>query len=117
MPRRNHPEEARRHQVGVFIRDQDLREWRQESRQRKMSLSKWLYIRARRDRPVGDVQALAGSLGTLQALNTSIGRVGLLLNQITRIAWADGFDAASFASAISATQELQTLLRGVRGFL
>ena len=117
MPRRNHPEEGRRHQVGVFVREQDLREWRQQSRERNMSLSRWIYLRARRDRPVGDVQAMAGSLGTLQALNTSIGRVGLLLNQIARIAWADGFDAGRFSDAMAATQELQTLLRSARGFL
>jgi len=118
MPRRkHHPEEARRHQVGVFVREQDLREWRQQSRERNMSLSRWIYLRARRDRPVGDVQAMAGSLGTLQALNTSIGRVGLLLNQIARIAWADGFDAGRFSDAMAATQELQTLLRSARGFL
>lgn len=109
MPRRKDPSEARCHQIGVFVRTADLRVWRADAAKLNMSVSRYVYLRARRSSPtpVGNAAALVQAIG-------AIGRVGVVLNQLAKMAWTHGFDGVAFDDALAMTQELQRLLRGIR---
>lgn len=108
MPRRRNPADARRNQVGVFVDEQHLRQWRDEAQARGLSLSRWVYIRATRTAPspVKDIQVLVHAIG-------SIGRIGSVLNQLARLAWARGFDPSAFGEALVVTKELQRVLQSI----
>lgn len=108
LPRRLKDSESRRHQVGVFIRSQDLRLWTGLARQSHMSLSRYIYLRALRAAPMPSRDTLA--------LVGSIGRVGSLLNQIAKIAWSQGLDGTRFSDALALTAEVHRLLRSAAFF-
>lgn len=75
MPRRRDPSSARSHTLRVAVRERDRDEFLAEARLRQISLSALLFSRLCASRPVSVTDArVAGELG----------RVGNLLNQITR---------------------------------
>lgn len=108
MPRRKCMAEARNHQLTLAVREADARMLRAEARKLGISVSRFLYCRVmtptQKPLPHYDCMALAGA----------VGRIGGLLNQIARVAHADGFNAESFFAALALTQEVQRLLWAIR---
>lgn len=106
MPRRRNPADARDRQVCVAMRAGDVRKLKAEAQARGMSLSAWVYCRTMASKPMPSRDAMV--------LAASIGRVGGLLNQLARVAHADGFSPEKFLDALAVTQALQRLLWSVR---
>lgn len=100
--------EARDRQLTVAVREADARMLRAEARKLGISVSRYAYCRimtpTQKPLPYYDCMALAGA----------VGRIGGLLNQIARVAHADGFNTESFLAALALTQEVQRLLWGLR---
>jgi len=108
MPRRRIPGDARNTQICVAVKATDARMLRAESQKLGISLSRWAYCRmmsrTSQPRQNRDCMMLAGA----------VGRIGVLLNQIARVAHADGFNTERFQQALALTQEVQRLLWSVQ---
>ena len=106
MPRRRNPADGRTTQICVAVKASDARRLRAQAMARGMSLSRWVYCLTMASKPMPSRDTMA--------LAASIGRVGGLLNQLARVAHADGFSPEKFLDALAVTQALQRLLWSVR---
>jgi hypothetical protein len=104
MPRWNSPREARTQKVMVSVRAIDKSIWREEAKAQKISLSRWIYLRARAAGP------LPGPGSRDPQLSRELCALGSNLNQLVRIFHGHGMSAESAAEALSLVHEIQQRL-------
>ena len=104
MPRWNSPREARTQKVIVSVRATDKSTWKEEAKAQGISLSRWVYLRARAAGP------LPGPGSKDPQLTRELCAIGSNLNQLVRIFHGHGMNADSAAEALSLVHEIQQRL-------
>lgn len=104
MPRWNSPKEARTETAILSLRPIDKATWKEEAKAQGISLSRWIYLRARAAGP------LPGPGSKDPQLSRELSALGSNLNQLVRIFHGHGMNAESAAEALSIVHEIQQRL-------
>ena len=106
MPRWNSPKEARTETAILSLRPIDKATWKEEAKAQGISLSRWIYLRARAAGP------LPGLGSKDPQLSRELCALGSNLNQLVRLFHGHGMwgESAEVAEVLSLVHELQQRL-------
>lgn len=103
MPRWNSPSQARIKKVTISIRTADKDLWSREATVQGMSLSRWIYVRARSSGVV------VGGTSDPE-LAKQLGRLGVNLNQLLRLFHSHGISSEDAGKALELVHDIQRSL-------
>jgi hypothetical protein len=104
MPRWNLPREARSEKAILSLRPIDKATWKEEAKAQGISLSRWIYLRARAAGP------LPGPGSKDPQLSRELSALGNGLNQLVRIFHGHGMNAEAAAEALALVHSIQQRL-------